>query len=172
MIDVALDDLLSYLPTLTSTDLPGIQKVQKSDADVMSILHPAITGEWDGVSNMVNNGNHVDISATFGLMLYVTNMRGKAETDQEISQLVFRWDAGLGRFAGLLPALWKARGWKNSTSGKCFRMTVGKEVRVGRVISKSQQHYTAGASVRVTVTTLFDPEDYGYDPSTNLVLPL
>lgn len=161
MIDAVLDDILAYLPTLNETDLVGLVTVQKSDADVPSAGHPAITGEWDGIQKMVNNQNHVDISATFGLMLYVTNFKGKAATDFQLSQMLFRWDAGLDRFAGLLPALWSVRGWKNVASGKYFTLVVSKDVQVGRVSSKNQNHYTAAASVRVTVSAQFAPPDYG-----------
>lgn len=161
MIDVALDDLLVYFPTLTDTDLPGLKTSQKSDADVPSAGHPAITAEWDGIQKMVDNKNHVDITANIGLMLYVTNFAGKAATDFQLSQMLFRWDATLGRFAGLLPALWRVRGWQNTASGKCFTLVVSKDVQVGRVVSKNQNHYTAAASVRVTVSSLFEPPDYG-----------
>lgn len=160
MLDLVIVDTLAYLATLTDTDLPGVLTFQKSDADVPTMLQPAIICESDGVADHTNNGNHVDIKANFGLMLYLTSMQSKEVADKQLADLIVRWDTALHRFAGLLPALWRRRKWQHTASGQYFFLEPHSEVRVGRIVSKNQQHYSLGAALRFTARTLFEPPQY------------
>ena len=166
MFDLVTDTLVTYLRTLQvdDGDLAGVKLVQKSDANVPTQQHPAVTVEWDGDTSFVDNGNHVDITGKFALTVYVVSLQGRAEAARGLQDILLRWGAdatGKDRFMGLLPALWRVTGWEDTASGQSFFLGLSPDVKTGEVVSNTNKFYTVGAIIDATVRTLMSPSRYG-----------
>ena len=154
MFDIITADYIAYFESERTAGglLEGIESVRVGDYPVPTEMHPSVTIDWDDQQGHSYNGNHSDFRFDFTIGLYVVSLESDAEADAKLQSLLLRYDVDSGKFFGLLPALHKRTGWRNTLYDLCFLQTISRDYVRGKMNSDKMRHHSAGAIIPVSVT--------------------
>lgn len=144
--------LIELLTAETGSDgmLAGVKSVRFSGEDVPTSAYPALTVDFGDDSEQLANGNHVQLSASYILTLYVNVLGGEAKNDIILQDLLMRFDTRLNKWRGILPALYKIRGIE--VGARCYTIRVDPQIDRGIIESQKHQRATMAAQIKLRAT--------------------
>lgn len=151
-----MEGLVSLLAGQTGAGeaLEGIVEVRIGDPPQATGRHPCVLVSWDrdlapeGIQRGAP-GFHKH-QARFLVTLYAMDIRAADAVEATVQDLLWRWDAGLGRWRGLKAALTEAQTFATAAGQHCL-VRVGETRRVVR--PEAGGRYSLGAAVAVLVET-------------------